>query len=198
LRESVILMITSFIGTNIDDIFIDTLFFAQADGRKKQWAIVIGKYIGIGLLMFAGWLGAYALHAVPQKYISALGIVPIALGIKEWMSGRRNMSGSGNEDDEESLAELQDVSQGLILSVVLITIANGADNLGVYIPLFASYSGIQMAVCVVVFALMIGVWCMFSKRLADLPGLREFLLKYKSVIVPVVFVALGVYIIAGV
>ena len=41
---------------------------------------------------------------------------------------------------------------------------------------------------------MITVWCLIAKRLADWPLLKGVLIKYKGVIVPVVFVALGVYI----
>lgn len=49
--ETIIAGIMSFVGTNIDDIFINTLFFAQADTKRKIQSVVIGKYLGSGSLM---------------------------------------------------------------------------------------------------------------------------------------------------
>ena len=79
-------------------------------------------------------------------------------------------------------------------SVALITIANGADNIGVYTPLFASFSAGQMMILYTVFAFMIALWCILAKRISDLPILNRFLIRYKHVLVPMVLVLLGVYI----
>lgn len=45
--ETLILSITSFVGTNIDDMFINTLFFAEAETKSDSKTIVFGKYLGI-------------------------------------------------------------------------------------------------------------------------------------------------------
>ena len=79
-------------------------------------------------------------------------------------------------------------------SVALITIANGADNIGVYTPLFASFSAGQMMILCAMFAFMIALWCILAKRIADLPLLNKVLVRYKHVLVPIVLVMLGVYI----
>ena len=189
--ETVIAVIMSFVGTNIDDIFIDTIFWAQADTKRKIHSVIVGKYLGIGALVLLSCLGAYFLHSVPQNYIGFLGFVPILIGIKEWISYLKNKKQAFSDDSEEK----PDFSKGLILNVALVTMSNGADNIGVYMPLFASYTIFQMMIVVIVFALMIALWCLLSKKLADLPGLRIFLLRYKHIVVPVVFVILGVYII---
>lgn len=188
--ETVLTSIMSFVGTNIDDIFINTLFFAQADTKRKIQSVIIGKYLGIGFLVLLSFLGAFFLYSVPPKYIGLLGFVPIALGIKEWVNHIKAKKQANSEEFEEKPG----IAKGLILNVALVTVSNGADNIGVYMPLFAGYTMFQMITVIIVFLLMIALWCILGKKLSDLPGLRNFLLKYKYIIVPIVFVVLGLYI----
>lgn len=190
--EIVIAAIISFIGTNIDDIFINTLFFAQADTQHKIRSVIIGKYFGMGTLVLLSLLGAYGLQFVPQQYIGLLGLIPIVLGVRELIKAQRAKRVSA----KEKLENQSEPSRGMALNVALVTMANGADNIGVYIPLFASYSVVQMLAVVAIFALMIALWCVLGKKLADMPFLRSFLLKYKHIIVPAVFIFLGIYIFA--
>jgi cadmium resistance transport/sequestration family protein len=183
--------IIAFIGTNIDDIFINTLFFAQADTKRKIKATVIGIYLGIGSLVLISMFGAYVLQAIPERYIGFLGLIPILLGIKEWVVyiwEKTNV-------DVDEIEENSYVTKGILGSVALVTIANGADNIGVYVPLFTSYNFIQLIIIVMVFALMTALWCVLSKKISDLPRIRSFLLKYKHIMVPIVLISLGIYII---
>lgn len=187
--EVVIASILCFIATTIDDIFLDMLFFARATTRRQVQSIVIGKYIGMGILVLLSCLGAYGLQFMSEKYFGLLGFIPIAIGLKEGFIYLKNKS------DDDDLEEQPELSKGFMWSVVLVTISSGADNIGVYIPLFANYSFIQMIVVVITFAVMVACWCFLGKTLSSLPYLRNFLLKYKQIIVPVVLICLGVYII---
>lgn len=185
--ETILTGILSFAATNMDDIVIDTILFAQSEKKKDTCAIVLGKYIGIGLLVLVSLLGAYFLKTVPRMYIRLLGLIPIYLGVKQGWEKHKH-------DENEELADTEQQVHGLAVSVALITIANGADNIGVYIPLFASFSTGQMIILCAVFAFMIALWCILAKRISNLPILNQFLIRYKHVLVPVVFVLLGVYI----
>ncbi|MBQ8837296.1 MAG: cadmium resistance transporter [Clostridia bacterium] len=175
--SSVITSIVSFIGTNIDDIFILTLFFAQC----KALTVVLGQYLGMGALVGVSLLGAFGLSFIPEGYIHWLGVIPILLGVKAIFDRREDESKSGTG----------------VFGIALITVANGADNIGVYIPLFAGYSLPESLLAVAIFAVMTALWCFLGKKLASLPWLSAFLQKYKRVIVPVVFIALGAYILLG-
>ncbi|MBQ6834162.1 MAG: cadmium resistance transporter [Lachnospiraceae bacterium] len=130
--ETILTAIASFAATNMDDIFIDTILFAQAEKRRDTHAIVLGKYVGIGLLVLASFVGAYCLKAAPQVYIRFLGLIPIFLGIRQWLDARKDDDGKKNVDSGHR-------GWGMTVSAALITIANGADNIGVYITLFASF-----------------------------------------------------------
>lgn len=185
--ETLLLSITSFIGTNIDDMFINTLFFSEAETKADGKSIICGKYLGIGTLIILSILGAFGLQFLPQHYIGYLGFVPICLGIKEIIANIKSNSGDESDDNGRK-------STNKVINTALITTANGADNIGIYIPLFAGFAMWQITLTVCVFLVLIAVWCFLGKALADLPVLRNFLTKYKAVIVPVVYIALGVYI----
>ena len=186
--EVVIASIMCFIATTMDDLFLDMLFFAQATTRKQVQSIFAGKYVGIGILVVLSCLGAYGLQFVPEQYIGFLGLIPIVIGIKE---GLENFK----KEFENSEEEQPKLSQGFLWSVVLVTISSGADNIGVYIPLFANYTIMQMIVVIITFSIMVACWCFLGKTLSSLPYLRKFLLKYKQIIIPIVLICLGIYII---
>ena len=185
--EIFILSITSFLGTNIDDMIINTVFFSSAKNKKEIRSIILGKYIGISLLVLVSVLVSLGLGFLPMKYIGYLGLIPIALGIKEIISNYKK------DDDEDSKTE--NIKGGnLILNVALITIANGADNIGIYIPLFAGFSLIEYAIFCGVFLLLIALWCVLGHQIAKLPLLKNMIDRYKKVIVPAIYILLGVYI----
>lgn len=173
----------AFIGTNVDDIFLLTLFFSEARTKSDARTVVCGQYLGVIFLYFLSVLGAFGLSFLPESYIGFLGILPIILGVKAIFD-------RSDEDDEKKSA------LGGALRVALVTVANGADNIGVYIPLFAGFSAWQIAVAGIVFLLMMALWCIMGKKLSEMPFLRRFLEKYKRILVPTVLILLGVYILA--
>ena len=183
--ETILLSIIAFISTNIDDLFINMFFFAQHPTKRDAHNITAGKYLGMGTLTAISILGGFGLQMLPEQYLSLLGLIPIALGVKEIIVSLRI---------QDSSDDTHDVNKILWLSVMIITIANGADNIGVYLPLFASFALWQMMTAIIIFALMTGLWCSLSRRLAHMPVLQKLLTKYKPVLVPLVYILLGFYI----
>ena len=182
-----ILSITSFIGTNIDDMVINTFFFASAKSNRDVHSIVAGKYIGIGALVLLSAAGALGLGFLPGEYVRYLGLVPIGLGIKELLGNCREC-----EEDDYGAGKFK--SGRLAAHVALVTIANGADNIGVYIPLFASFEYAEYAVFSGVFVLMTGLWCVLGYQASRLSFSKKGMERYKKGIVPAVYILLGIYI----
>jgi cadmium resistance protein CadD (predicted permease) len=81
------------------------------------------------------------------------------------------------------------------LAVAGVTIANGGDNLAVYVPLFAREPSL-VPLNAVVFALMTLVWCWFGSALLRLPHLGVVLIRLSHVVLPTVLVLLGLWILA--
>ena len=79
--------------------------------------------------------------------------------------------------------------------MALITLGNGADNLGVYIPLFTGFHSLQRIAAAVSFILLTALWVWLAHSLATLPKLQNLISKYKAVAIPVIFIVLGVFII---
>ncbi|MEG4320077.1 MULTISPECIES: cadmium resistance transporter [unclassified Microcoleus] len=78
--------ITSFAATNIDDIAILMLCFAQVNSSFRPRHIVAGQYLGFAALIVASWPGFFGGLIVPRAWIGLLGLVPIALGISHLLN----------------------------------------------------------------------------------------------------------------
>lgn len=181
---TIIVCILAYIGTNIDDMFINILLFSSARSKKEDFSIVIGKYIGTGALVALSVLGGIGLQTIVGNYAKFLGIVPILLGVKRIYD---NIKGSDDADDIS-------VKRGFVLSTAAVTIASGADNIGVYMPLFADFMPAQLLIMTVVFIVMTAIWCALGKSLTSLPAVKNTIEKYRNIITPAVYICLGVYI----
>ena len=176
----------SFISTNIDDIFMLMLFFAQCHTLCTKAKVAAGQYLGIGVLTALSLLGAYGLRILPQQYIGLLGLLPLVLGAKALLA---------SSPDEASLqTEGNTSSAPILLSVALVTIAGGGDNIGVYIPLLAGLSPTEQICSLVVFAISTGLWCLLADLLSRLPVVQNIIHRYKHILIPIVLIGLGLYI----
>lgn len=189
------LALVTFVSTNIDDIFLLSAFFA--DGHLRPRSIVAGQFLGIGVLVAASTLAALAALVVPEGWIGLLGLVPLGLGVRSLLDLRR---GAEDEAEEAEILARERKTQRRIHSQALaisgVTIANGGDNLGVYIPLFASHTG-QIPVFAAVFAVMTALWCAMGYLLVNNRWLGVPLRRYGHVLLPFVLIGLGLYILAG-
>jgi cadmium resistance transport/sequestration family protein len=185
--EIVLASIIAFASTNIDDLFILTLFFN--DKRYKPRDVFIGQYLGIIVLIGLSVAGSLIGKFVDNQYIGLLGLFPIYLACRQiiWLIKR------GNRDEALEQKELKTSNAG-ILNVATVTIANGGDNIGVYIPLFATLTITQKSIMITVFLIMVLVWLTIAKYLTRHPTLSNVLSKYGHIITPVVLCFLGFYI----
>lgn len=180
---SILTSIVAYISTNIDDIFVIMILLAQA-AKSAKGKIVVGHFLGVGIVTAISMLGAFGLQNLPLKYVGILGLVPIALGIRAWLQHKKGAEEDAPKSDSVGL-----------FSMALITLGNGADNVGVYIPLFTGFAGAERIGAVAVFAVMTGVWVFLANTFSEFPQVKTAVSKYKHIVIPVVFIALGIYII---
>lgn len=183
-----------FVSTNVDDILLIAMLFA--DPALSPRAVVCGQFLGIGALVAISAVAGVAALAVPEGYIALLGAVPLALGLH----GLWRLQRAGNSDDTDS-SEPERASRELsahsgILSVALLTLANGGDNLGVYVPLFARDPRL-IALYSLVFVALTGVWCQLGYALVNHRPIGERLTRYGRIGLPLVLIGLGVWILSG-
>ena len=72
-----------------------------------------------------------------------------------------------------------------------ITIANGADNIAVYTPVFRTLGAPQTAVTIAVFLICVGIWCYAGRLLGTRRKVVDTLERVEHWLVPVVFIVLG-------
>ncbi|WP_409467222.1 cadmium resistance transporter [Streptomyces sp. HC307] len=177
-----------FAVTNIDDILILSLFFAQGAGhRGAARRIVLGQYLGFAAILAVAVAAGFGATFLPESAIPYLGLLPLALGLKAaWQAWRQR----GEEEAEEA------VSAGgpRALEVAAVTFANGGDNIGVYVPVFAAAGVGGMSVYAVVFLVLVAVWCFAGRFFATRPVIAKALSRWGHVLLPLVLMALGLII----
>ncbi|WP_238454572.1 cadmium resistance transporter [Micromonospora sp. ATA51] len=147
-----------FAATNVDDIVVLTVLFvaARGAGRPRPWHIVAGQYLGIGALVGAAVVVAAGLLVVPDPWTGLLGLLPIGLGVRALLA-------RAADDGPPAVV-------GSLLGVAGVTIANGADNIAVYVPVFRSLDPATGLVWLLVFAVLVAVWCAAAPCWAAIPG----------------------------
>ncbi|MEU8154873.1 cadmium resistance transporter [Micromonospora sp. NPDC048986] len=173
-----------FAATDVDDIVILTLFFvaARTTGRPRTWEIVAGQYLGIGALALASAVIAGGLLVVPDPWTGLLGLLPIALGV-------RALRSSGDDETPEVVTGA--------LGVAGVTIANGADNVAVYVPVFRALGVADSAVFLLVFVLLIGLWCALGAWLGGHRRVVRLVERAGAWLVPTIFIAIGLVILVS-
>jgi cadmium resistance protein CadD (predicted permease) len=179
----------TFAVTNVDDIVVLTALFATAGrGGPGRSQIVLGQYMGIAALVALSAIAAIGLLVVPDRWVGLLGLVPIALGVRGLLAARE----ARNDDGGRRLAApVRDM-----LGVAGVTIANGADNISIYTPLFRQAGAGGLAVYAVVFAVLVAVWCAAGSLLAGRQPIVALLDRAGHWLVPVVFIVIGLIIVA--
>ena len=178
--DTVLQSIAAFAGTNVDDILILTILLASAGPRYKG-RVMAGQYIGVLSLLAISIAASRAASFILSGYSWVLGIVPIILGVRYALK-------------QDGLDE-EDVPLG-IMPTALLAISNGADNLGVYIPLLSGYDAEDILTMTVVFVIMLAIWCMIALMISGRDMIGRLIRHYERAIVPALFIILGLAIIA--
>lgn len=184
--------IVVFVATNIDDILLLAVLFG---GGLAARAVVTGQFMGIAVLTAVSVGAAHAATAMPAHWIDWLGLLPIALGI--WLLvelwRKRGQVGDDHDDDLDAENRFEAKLHSQVLAVTAITIANGGDNLSVYIPLFADDVG-AIPLYIGVFAVLTAVWCWLGHALVNNRVGGAVMERWGHILLPFVLIAIGIYI----
>jgi Predicted permease, cadmium resistance protein len=183
--------ITAFTATNLDDIVILLLFFSQVNAAFRQRHIIAGQYLGFAALVFASLPGFFGRLIFPPEWIGMLGILPIAIGIGRLLNADTDDSEEAESEQSEPSAFSSFLSPQTY-SVAAVTVANGSDNISIYVPLFASSTLENLVVILGVFFTLVGVWCYAAYRLIQMRAIADSLTRYGNHLVPFVLIGLGV------
>ncbi|MBD2157871.1 cadmium resistance transporter [Leptolyngbya sp. FACHB-16] len=181
---------TAFMATNLDDILILMLFFSQVNALLRKRHIIAGQYLGFSALVLASLPSFFGSLLLPRPCVGLLGLVPIAIGLSRLV----NSSDEENSNSEEAQTRptwFSSLISPQAYSVAAVTFANGGDNIGIYMPLFASCTWESLLVILSVFFSMVGAWCFAAYKLTQVPAIADNLTRYGNYLVPFVLMSLG-------
>ena len=174
----------AFAATTVDDLIIVTALFAtgRVRGRPRPTTIIAGQYVGFGMIIGISLGAAAGLHTVPDRWVGLLGFVPIGFGVWGLWRLRRTDEGS------------RPVLASTVTGIAAVTFSNGADNIGVFTPLFRSVPITGAILTAIAFLALVGVWCFLGALLGTHRAVVATLGKISHWLVPVVFIVIGVLI----
>lgn len=175
-----------FIATNIDDLLILTLFFGFNVISKKRRDIIIGQFLGMGFLIGLSLVVLFGVQKIDLISLRWLGIVPIFMGVKYFI---------GKKGVEKESERRESKEHHLIIQLFLLTVMNGMDNVGAYVPLFGSLTKRGLVSCIVIFLLMTGIWCILAINITKLKYVKEKLFIAQKWLLPIVLIYMGIAII---
>lgn len=179
-----------FIATNIDDIIVLSLFYARGAGRRGTTVkILLGQYLGFGGILATAVLVALGARSfLPEGVLPYFGLIPLLLGLyAAWKAWR----GGDDDDDDDEKVGGKPVSA---LTVAAVTFANGGDNIGVYVPVFATVSPAAVVAYCIVFLVLVAVLVVLARFVATRRPIAEVLERWEHILFPVVLIGLGVVI----
>jgi cadmium resistance transport/sequestration family protein len=183
--------LTAFAATNLDDIVVLSLFFSQINTYFRRRHIIIGQYLGFSTLVIASLPSFFGKFILPASWIGLLGIVPIMIGINRLLNPETSDTENLNTS-ESSQAWWSNFLSPQTYGVAAVTIANGGDNISIYMPMFATNTWGKLLVILIVFFVMVGVWCYAAYHLTQSKAIASVITRYGNSLVPFILMGLGV------
>lgn len=208
LLEVLKIAVATAVATTFDDNIYLTGFFSKVNRTFRPKHIVVGELIGFSVLVTVSLVGFLIGLVLDSSIIGLLGILPILIGLNNlrviWLNQddseaersinlKKNARFRGFESRRLSLRQILRDKQTYQVSAV--TISNGGNNLGIYIPLFASSTLANLVVIIIVCYIFVCTWLFLSYNLTRQPGIAVVLSRYASKLFPFVLMWLGLRII---
>ncbi len=186
--EAVLSSVVVFVATSVDELVVLTTIFAYAERRGAVAQVYAGQLISQAALLTISLLAAIGIETVSQKGIGLLGILPIVLGIRILLAG-------DDEDQAQETASRLGSDAGFTLTVALIAIGGGSEEVAVFIPFLGSLATPDLVVALATLMLLVPVWCRVSQAVASIKRIQGWITRYQRIFVPVVFIGLGAFVI---
>ncbi|GAC1395710.1 MAG: cadmium resistance transporter [Mycobacterium sp.] len=180
-----------FAMTNIDDMVVLAVFFGRnGTSRSGIVRVVLGQYLGFVGILVVSVLGALGARLLPENAIPYLGLLPLFLGLRAaWLAWRAHTNDCASQGEGNSTGD------GVgVLAVATVVFANGGDNIGVYVPVFAVVGVGAMTAYTLIFLAGVAIWCAIGWFVASRPSVAKVLARWGHIILPVVLIGVGLLI----
>ena len=177
--------VIAFLTTEMDSIAVMIVLFCACDTCMKKVAVAFGRYMGLALLVaFSLIFPEYLTSCHIKEKLALLGFIPIIAGIFIGLSSAKN----------NNLSSKILFLFFLCFFSVIVTLANGGDNILLYISFFKSLDVRDFYIFCIVFFIMQALWCAVSLCVVNVKSIREYIQKTQSILIPFLFIVVGLYI----
>lgn len=114
-----------FAATNVDSLMLLVSLLSGHETRRRN--VFVGYGLSVLVVLAMAWFAAQIGDWIPPRATNFLGLVPIAMGLRELITQLRASGG-----DPTPRAGPESTS-----AVALLMLSISSDNFGVFIPLFA-------------------------------------------------------------
>jgi cadmium resistance protein CadD (predicted permease) len=200
LISTLIIGVSVAFATTFDDNLYLTAFFGRVNRSFRAKHIILGEFVGFTALVFASLPGFFGGLVLPEKWIGLLGLLPIIIGISHLISREQESETVQTVSDDFTFhTKPQRHNKSLLgtlrdpqtYRVSAVTIANGGNNIGIYVPLFASSNLPSLGVILCVCYMTVGAWCFLSYNLTRNPLMAPVLTRFGRKVFPFVLIYLG-------
>ena len=186
--KTIIAAVITYLSTSIDEIPILFLMYRRTNNRGKGRVITLSYFFGTLLLVTVGILGALGLRMIQAKWlVGFIGLVPLVSGIKILLQGY-------DEAEEEAVASANQYNR-LWVQVLAITIGLGADDLGVYIPLFTTLDTLEILLMLLIFIIGTAMLCLISFQMSRINWLSGLIERFERFITGITYTGIGILVI---
>ena len=176
--------LAAFVSTSFDNLGVLLAFFGVRGGRPR--AVCAGYLVATCGVAVAAWAGARLVGSLPAERLGYFGVIPIALGLR----------GAWQLRGPQSSARGAPPKQTGSLPIALVTLAQSADNLAVYVSLFADCRDSLRLGLFAVLVVAAASWCALGFWLARRSPLARPLQRRVRFVLPVLLIAVGVFLLS--
>lgn len=185
--------LVTFIATSLDNMVLLISFLGNPAYPKR---VVAPAYIGavLGVVGLAVVLSEVARFGpLEGRGVVFLGFVPLGLGL--FYAARLFVPGriSDREKLQQSMARTMRMRRGRV-AVIAVTLAASGDSLATYAALFADTSTWLLPAIMGGILLGAVAWTWVAGWIMSRPEMRRFIEKAGPILLPLVLIALGLYI----
>lgn len=178
----------AFVSTNGDNLLL--LASLRASGRVSPRVLATGYALGVAGVLALILALASVSRLIPVHLVGYLGLVPLALGIRQLAAAREA------RHDVPDVPGV-DAARGEVALVATLQLANSGDTIAVFAPLLAESALRAGLFSLASFAAMSAVWLQLILALGGRAGLRAALGRHAPVVGPLLMIAVGTYVLAN-
>jgi cadmium resistance protein CadD (predicted permease) len=192
-----------FAATNLDDLLLLVVLCSQRQRHYQPVAVLCGQMLGFSGIVLLSLLGFLSGLVVPERWMACLGLLPLTLGLRQ-LFGLYHCGGGPVDDlntgflgDPEQGAAISTTWRRTTVKVAALTLANGSDNVSVYLPLFGRLTSLEVVVTVITFLLALFALWFLAQWLCQHHRCKHRIQSLGPRLSPLVLIALGIWLLKG-